>query len=180
MAEIRYDLVLGSRRVSNYVWFLTTFLGGLGFFATGLASYFGSSPVSFLKITEISFLPQGIVMLFYGVIGLLVSVFLLLSIIYNVGGGYNKYDLQAGRIEIFRLGLPGKAREIYLSYLVRDIKAIKLSIIEGLNPKHEIYLYTKDQRRIPLTRVGEPLLLSKIEAEAVDIATFLNIPLESS
>ena len=61
---------------------------------------------------------------------------------------------------------------------MQEIKSIKLSIAEGLNPKREIYLQTKDQRQIPLTRVGEPLLLSQIEEEAVELANFLNIPLE--
>ena len=59
------------------------------------------------------------------------------------------------------------------------IKKLKLKIQEGLNPKREIYLCTKDQRQIPLTRVGEPLLLSSIEEEAVDLSLFLNVPLES-
>ena len=32
---------------------------------------------------------------------------------------------------------------------------------EGINPKREIYLRTKDQREVPITRVGEPILLSR-------------------
>ena len=56
-------------------------------------------------------------------------------------------------------------------------KAFKLSS-EGINPKREIYLRTKDQREVPITRVGEPLLLSQIEEEAVELASFLEVPLE--
>ena len=41
-----------------------------------------------------------------------------------------------------------------------------------ISPKREIYLCTKDQRQIPLTRVGEPLLLSSIEEEAVDLYVY--------
>jgi hypothetical protein len=63
--------------------------------------------------------------------------------------------------------------------MLRDIKALKLTITEGLNPKREIYLVTKDKKRIPLTRVGEPLLLSQIEIEAVELANFLKVNLES-
>jgi len=77
------------------------------------------------------------------------------------------------------LGFPLQNREIYLAYDFKDIRSIKLSIQEGLNPKREIYLCTKDQRQIPLTRVGEPLLLSSIEEEAVDLSLFLNVPLEN-
>jgi hypothetical protein len=154
-------------------------LGGIGFFLTGLSSYFQIQLLPFTKIENITFIPQGIVMTFYGSIGLLLSIFLLLNILFNVGGGYNKYDKSLGKVEIFRLGFPLQNREIYLAYDFKDIRSIKLSIQEGLNPKREIYLCTKDQRQIPLTRVGEPLLLSSIEEEAVDLSLFLNVPLEN-
>lgn len=176
--SIRYDLILGSRRLSNYLWLMISFLGGMGFFAVGISSYLGVQILPFSNIESIQFIPQGIVMTFYGVIGILLSVFLLLNLIFNVGGGYNKYDKKTGAVEIFRLGFPTQIREIYLSYSFREIRSIKLKIQEGLNPKREIYLCTKDQREIPLTRVGEPLLLSSIEEEAVDLSLFLNVPLE--
>jgi hypothetical protein len=95
-----------------------------------------------------------------------------------VGGGYNKYDKTNGSVEIFRVGFPLQTRELYFSYSFKEIRSIKLIIQEGLNPKREIYLCTKDQREIPLTRVGEPLLLSLIEEEAVNLSLFLNVPLE--
>ena len=175
---IRCDLILGSRRFSNYFWLLVSFLGGIGFFVVGVSSYFQIQILPFTKIDSISFIPQGIVMTFYGCIGILLSLFITINIIFNVGGGYNKYDKNVNQIEIFRLGFPLQTSEIYLYYNFKDIRSIKLSIQEGLNPKREIYLCTKDQRQIPLTRVGEPLLLSSIEEEAVDLSLFLNVPLE--
>ena len=178
--KIRYDLVLGSKRLSNYIWLLIVTLGSVGFLDAGLSSYFKISLIPFIKTDSISFLPQGIVMTFYGTIGLLLSIFLTLNIICNVGGGYNKYDLKNEKIEIFRIGFPVIQNELCLNYGLKDIKTIKLSITEGLNPRHEIYLTTKDGRRIPLTRVGEPLLLSTVESEAVELSSFLNVPLESS
>ena len=66
-----------------------------------------------------------------------------------------------------------------MKYFLKDVKSIKLAITEGVNPKREIYLVTKDKKQIPLTRVGEPLLLSDIEEEAVDLANFLKVNLES-
>ena len=176
---IRYNLILGSKRISNYFWLIISSLGGAGFLLAGLSSYFQIQMLPFTKIDSISFIPQGIVMTFYGSIGILLSLFLLANIIFNVGGGYNKYDKNLNKVEIFRLGFPTQNREIYLSYDFKDIRSIKLSIQEGLNPKREIYLCTKDQRQIPLTRVGEPLLLSSIEEEAVDLSLFLNVPLEN-
>lgn len=177
--KIRYDLILGSRRLSNYIWTCITFLGGLGFFITGISSYLQKEILPFIRIDSINFIPQGIVMTFYGMIGLLVSIFLVANISLNVGGGYNKYDKNLNKIDIFRLGFPTQSREIYLSYNFKDIRSIKLSLQEGLNPKREIYLCTKDQRQIPLTRIGEPLLLSSIEEEAVSLSLYLNVPLES-
>ena len=176
--QTRYDLILGSRRFSNYLWTMLSLIGGGGFLLAGLSSYLGTKLLPFGNTAEIVFIPQGIVMTFYGTIGILLSLFLLLNISLNIGGGYNSYDKKTGIIQIFRLGFPGKRRKILLRYNLQEIKAIKLSIAEGLNPKREIYLQTKDQRQIPLTRVGEPLLLSQIEEEAVELANFLNIPLE--
>jgi hypothetical protein len=176
---VRYNLILGSKRISNYFWLIISFLGGIGFFLVGLSSYLQIEILPFTKIDTISFIPQGIVMTFYGSIGIFLGLFLCANIIFNVGGGYNKYDKNFNKVEIFRLGFPIQNREIYLSYDFKEIRSIKLSIQEGLNPKREIYLCTKDQRQIPLTRVGEPLLLSSIEEEAVDLSLFLNVPLEN-
>ncbi len=175
---VRHDLILGSRRISNYLWALISFLGGLGFFIVGISSYLKIQLLPFSNNENIAFIPQGIVMVFYGSIGLFLSLFLVINILCNVGGGYNKYDKENETIEIFRLGFPTKNRDIYLCYKFKDIRSIKLSIQEGLNPKREIYLCTKDQRQIPLTRIGEPILLSSIEEEAVDLSVYLNVPLE--
>ena len=176
--NIRNDLILGSRRFSNYLWTGLSLIGGTGFFLAGISSYTKIQLIPFADTSDIVFIPQGIVMTFYGTTGILLSIFLAANIYLNVGGGYNRYDKDKREIQIFRLGFPGKKREIYLKYIFKDIKSVKLSISEGLNPKREIYLCTKDQRQIPITRVGEPLLLSKIEGEAVDLDNFLSVPLE--
>ena len=176
--KIRYDLILGSRRLSNYLWAIISFLGGMGFLLAGISSYLGINLIPFTNLESIVFIPQGIVMTFYGTVGILLSLFLFLNISLDVGGGYNAYDKGSGTIQIFRLGFPGKRRKILLQYKIQEAKSIRLTIVEGINPKREIYLQMKDQRQIPLTRVGEPLLLSQIEEEAVELASFLNIPLE--
>jgi hypothetical protein len=152
-------------------------LGGLGFVSVGLASYF-QLQLFFLKSDIITFIPQGILMTFYGFTGMLLGLFLFWNVRYDVGGGYNKYDKNTQKIELFRLGFPLKARELYLTYSFKEINSIKLRIEEGINPIREIYLCTKDKRQIPLTRVGEPILLSSIEREALELASFLMIPLE--
>lgn len=179
METIRYDLILGSKRFSNYLWAVLSLIGGVGFLLAGASSYLGLELLPFADTNEIAFIPQGIVMTFYGTVGSLLSIFLMMLIFFNVGGGYNSYDLNNQEITIFRVGFPGLQNEIFLKYTLREVKSIKLTISEGLNPKREIYLVTKDKKQIPLTRVGEPLLLSKIEEEAVDLADFLKVSLEN-
>nr|WDB00619.1 photosystem I assembly protein Ycf4 [Cavernulicola chilensis] len=176
--KIRKDNILGSRRFSNYFWGCITFIGGVCFLLSGLSSYTQLNLLPLTDAKQLNFIPQGITMIFYGVIGILLSLYLWLTIVWNIGSGYNKFDLDNGIITISRLGFPGKNRKIQLKYAIKEIKSIKVSIKEGLNPKREILLCTKDQREIPLTHIGEPIKLSKIEADATSLAQFLNISLE--
>ena len=178
MSNIRTDKILGSRRISNYWWATVIFLGGLGFFLAGLSSYLKIDLLPFTSSTGLLFVPQGIIMTFYGTIAILVSIFLWFTILWNVGAGYNEFNNDKGLITIFRLGFPGKNRILKLEYQIQEIQAIKISIQDGLTPKREIYLKTKDKREIPLTRVGQPLLLSEIEEQATSLSKFLGVILE--
>ena len=38
--EIRQDVIVGSRRFSNYFWSVFLFFGGIGFLLAGMSSYF--------------------------------------------------------------------------------------------------------------------------------------------
>nr|YP_009293855.1 photosystem I assembly protein Ycf4 [Ahnfeltia plicata]AOM65543.1 photosystem I assembly protein Ycf4 [Ahnfeltia plicata]UAT97196.1 photosystem I assembly protein Ycf4 [Ahnfeltia plicata]UAT97401.1 photosystem I assembly protein Ycf4 [Ahnfeltia plicata] len=178
VSKIRTDEILGSRRFSNYWWATTILLGGLGFFLVGLSSYLKIELLPFTKSSELLFIPQGIIMTFYGTIAILLSIFLWLTIFWNVGGGYNEFNNNEGIITIFRLGFPGKNRILQLEYNIQDIQSIRVSIQDGLTPRREIYLKMKDKREIPLTRVGQPLLLSEIEEQATTLAKFLGVVLE--
>lgn len=178
MTNIRIDKVIGSRRFSNYWWATSILIGGLGFFITGLSSYLNIQLLPTLNSYIVLFLPQGAVMTFYGTIAIVVSIFLWLTIIWNIGGGYNKFDNNKGIITIFRLGFPGKNRNLELFYKINEVQAIKVNIKEGLNPKREIYLKIKDRREIPLTRIGQPLMISEIEEQASSLAQFLGVILE--
>lgn len=178
MINKKTENILGSRRPSNYLWATIVLAGGLGFTLTGLSSYFRSDILPFNDSSTISFMPQGAVMIFYGTLALSLSIFLWLTIVWNVGAGYNEFDNDIGIVTIFRLGFPGKSRLLSLTYRIQDIRSVKIDIREGLAPKREIYLKTKDNRQIPLTRVGQPLLLSDIERRAADLAKFLDVALE--
>ena len=91
--EIRQDKIIGSRRFSNYFWSVFLFIGGLGFLLAGLSSYFKINLLPFANSIELNFIPQGILMLIYGLGALLVSIYLILIIIWDVGSGYNEFDL---------------------------------------------------------------------------------------
>ncbi|CAM9100297.1 unnamed protein product [Choristocarpus tenellus] len=175
---IKRDLIIGSRRLSNF--FLTSilFLGGLGFLLTGISSYFKNDFLPFGSPSQLSFIPQGIVMTFYGIIAISLSIYIGLTIFWDIGSGYNEFNKEDQLIRIVRKGFPGKNRQILLIYSFKNLKSIKLNIQEGINPKHTIYLCTKDKREIPLTQVEQPRSLKILENEAADLARFLNINLE--
>ena len=177
--KVRYDNIIGSKRLSNYFWAFFLFLGGLSFLLAGFSSYFKINLLPFTNTTNLAFLPQGIVMTFYGSLSLCLSLYLGLTILWDIGGGYNEFNKTNNLIKIVRKGFPGKNREILLTYPISNVKSIGLLINEGLNPKRVVYLCLKDERKIPLTPVQEPLPISTLEKEAANLAKFLDINLET-
>jgi hypothetical protein len=169
----------GSRRFSNIFWALAVSLGGFGFFLTGLSSFFGINLLFFSDSTEISFLPQGIVLLFYGTVGSILGIFLSLTVYWNVGSGYNEYNRNLQKIRLYRKGFPGKNRELTFTFSFNEIKSIKMRIKEGINPKRQLLLCLTDSREIPLTGIDQQVALTKIEDDAITIAKYLNVFLET-
>jgi hypothetical protein len=170
--------VLGSRRFSNYFWAVVVSSGSIGFFLAGLSSYLQVNLLPFSKPTELQFFPQGLVMCFYGVAGLLLALYLWLVVTWNVGGGYNEFDKENNQVTVFRWGFPGKNRRIELTCPLDEVQSVRAEIKEGLNPKRALYLKIKGRRDIPLTRVGQPMSLTNLENEGAKLARFLQVPLE--
>ena len=177
--DIRQEKIIGSRRLSNYFWSLFLLVGGLGFLLAGVSSYFKLNFLPFANATELVFIPQGLVMIFYGALSLSLSIYISLTIFLDVGGGYNEYNKLEHLVKVVRKGFPGKNREILLTYPLSNIRAIGIKITEGLNPTRSIYLCLKDERNIPLTPVQEPTSISNLEEEAADLAKFLDLKLEN-
>ena len=151
--EIRQDKIVGSRRFSNYFWSFFLFVGGLGFLLAGISSYFKVNLLPFANPTELVFIPQGIVMMFYGTLSFGISVYILITVFLDIGSGYNEYNKAENLVKIVRKGFPGKNREILLTYPLPNVRSIGIKITEGLNPTRSIYLCLKDEREIPLTPV---------------------------
>lgn len=175
--------VVGARRLSNYVWATIVSMGATGFFLASLSSYFGVNLLPLANSanfnpTDLIFIPQGVAMGFYGIAGLALASYLWLTMLWNVGGGYNQFDKETGTFQIVRQGFPGKNRHIEISQPLSDIRTVKVQIKEGLNPKRALYLQVKGRSDIPLTRVGQPLPLSDLENQAAELARFLRVPLE--
>ena len=170
--------ITGSRRFSNLFWAIVVSIGGVGFLLAGLSSYLHTNLLIVSDTSDLQFFPQGIALTFYGVAGTLLALYLWLMVYLNVGGGYNEFNKEEGKAKIFRLGFLGKNRQIELVYDLDDIQAVRAEIKEGLNPKRTLYLRVKPKRDIPLTPVGEPISLSKLENQGAELARFLTIPLE--
>lgn len=177
--EIRQDKIIGSRRFSNYFWSFFLFVGGLGFLLAGISSYFHTNLLPVSNPAELVFLPQGLVMMFYGSLSFGFSLYIITSLLLDIGSGYNEYNKIENLVKIVRKGFPGKNREILLTYPLSNVKSIGIKITEGLNPTRSIYLCLKDERKIPLTPVQEPIAISELEEEAADLAKFLDLKLEN-
>jgi len=169
----------GSRRLSNIFWSVAVSLGGFGFFLTGLSSFFKTNLLIFSDSTGISFIPQGIVLVFYGTVGSILGIFLALTVWWNVGSGYNEYNRDLQEVKLYRKVFPGKNRELTFTFPFDEIKSIKMRIKEGINPKRQLLLCLGDSREIPLTGIEQPRALNQIEDEAITIAKYLNVFLET-
>ena len=183
---IRRYLIPGSRQFSNYWWGVVIFIAGSGFLATGISSYlrmYQSSPNLLFtalptSVKNITFFPQGLVMCFYGILGLLFSSYLFFTIFWQVGSGFNEFNKKKGYVRVFRWGFPGNSRRIDFIYTLDTIEGIRVDIKEGITSQRAIYMQIKGKRGLPLTRFGQPLTLEEIEAEAAELARFLQIPLK--
>lgn len=176
--QVLRQKVLGSRRLSNYWWATVISVAGTGFLLASLSSYLKVNLLMLSDPTQLVFVPQGLAMGFYGVAGLLLSLYLWGVIALDVGGGYNEFNREKGEIQIFRWGFPGKNRRIELTYKLDEVQAIRVALKEGLNPKRALYLAIKGKGEIPLTRVGQPIALAELENQGAELARFLGVPLE--
>ena len=118
-------------------------------------------------------------MLFYGTGAIGISIYILLTIIWNVGSGYNEFSKSENLVRIIRLSFPGKNRTIFLSYEFKNIKNLKFLLKQGLNPRYNILLVLKDKREIPLFPAQFLLNPSELEKKAIQLSQFLEVPLES-
>jgi hypothetical protein len=175
--SVKFEYILGSRSLSNSLFALVLFTGGLAFFLSGLSSYFKVNFIPFSDLTGLFFLPQGITLLFYGTLAICISIFIWITIILDVGSGFNTYDKEKGQVTIFRRGI-GRNKEISYAYPISTIESIRLKSSESFNSIPSIFLCLKDKREIPLTQLTPNPAIKEIEERAATLAKFLNVYLE--
>jgi Ycf4 len=171
--------IVGARNISSFVIMLVLFFAGLGFFLAGLSSYFQINLLRLTDTSQISFVPQGVALLFYGTGALGLALYIFLTLLWNIGSGYNEFSKDENIVRIVRLGFPGKNRTIFLSYEFKNIKNLKFLIKQGLNPRCNILLVLKDKREIPLFPAQFLLNPTETEKKAIQLSNFLGVPIES-
>lgn len=167
--------VTGARRWSNILAAVAVTIGGTGFLAASLSSRLGRNLLPMLHAAELNWIPQGIVMGFYGLAALALALFLWIVIGVDLGSGINRFDKTTGLVQITRHGL---RRLIEVEIPMRDIQAVRMEVREGISPLRRLALRIRGRRDLPLTRVGEPLPLADLELSGATLARFLGVPLE--
>lgn len=176
---MRRYVLAGCRTRGNFCWAVLTTFGGVGFLLAGLSSRLQSNLLPFaFDFQSIVFFPQGLVMVFYGLLGLVFGLYTWFTLFWRIGAGFNDIDPQGHGVRIFRWGFPGKNRRIDVRYPVTDIQSVRVDIQDGLTPKRAIYVVSKTRGPIPFLRVTAPCPVEEIELHAADLARMLRVSLE--
>lgn len=169
------QVVQGSRRPSNYIVGSAITIGGIGFSLASLSSYKGQNFLPIGDPASLIFVPQGLIMGLYGITGFLIAIYLWTLVAINFGGGLNRFDKNSGSLFVSRRGI---FKEITLEVALKDVKAVKLEVRDGINPRRRIALRIQGRSDLPLTRIGQPMPLGELEQEGAQLARFLEVNLE--
>ncbi|KAH7388143.1 hypothetical protein KP509_16G060200 [Ceratopteris richardii] len=164
---VQVEFIKGSRTFANLCWACILVCGATGFLLVGFSSFIGKDLIPNISSKQIAFIPQGLIMCFYGIAGLFMGLYLCCTVFWDVGGGYNYFDKQEGISYVFRWGFLGKNSRIHIQLLLKDIEAVGLKTQE-----------VRGQQSIPLTRIGENFTLDNLEKKAAELARFLRVSIE--
>ncbi len=167
--------VSGSRKASNYIVAAMVSIGGIGFLLASISSYLGRDFLPLGHPGSFIFVPQGLIMGLYGIVAFLLAIYFWLLVLVDFGSGKNLFDKKSGTLIISRRAL---LKELNVQVPLRDIKAVKLEVREGLNPRRRIALRIQGRKDLPLSEVGQPPSLADLEREGAELARFLDVNLE--
>ena len=111
----------------------------------------------------------------YGVAAFFVAIYFWRLIGVDYGSGVNRFDKNKGFLFLSRRGL---FKNIEIEIPLNEIKAVKLDVREGFNPRRRVSLRIKGRKDLPISRVGAPKPLLDLENEGAEIARFLEVNLE--
>ncbi len=169
------QIVLGSRKMSNFVVGSMVTIGGTGFVLASLSSYRGQDLLPLGHPASLIFVPQGLLMGIYGIAAFLLAIYLWTLVVIDFGSGSNIFDKEKGTLSVSRRGV---FKEIKIEIPLKEVKAVKLEVKEGINPKRRIALRIQGRRDLPLSGVGQPVPLAQLEQEGAKLARFLEVNLE--
>ena len=177
---VRRDRVIGSRSAENYWWASVLTIGSIGFLLSGLSSFYKFNLLPIIHAEEIQFLPQGLVMCFYGSLGLVTAGYLWLTMLWKVGDGYNEFDMINGTLHLFRWGFPGKDRRVDVKFPLQDVEGVFIRRNNGFGEQQMLCIRLRGRREVPLLGLNTLESQNKVEGWAADLARFLNVPLVMS
>ncbi len=174
-AELLEQNVVGSRKTSNLIVGSMVSIGGTGFLLASVSSYLGENFLPIGNPASLLFVPQGLLMGMYGIAAFFLAIYQWTLYAIDFGAGTNKFDKQAGILSVTRRGL---LKEIKVNIDLKDVKAVKLEVRDGINPKRRISLRIQGRRDLPLSGVGQPRPLVELEQEGAELARYLGVNLE--
>ena len=145
------QIVKGSRKTSNYLVAGMLTIGGIGFSLASISSFFGREFLPFGSASTLIFVPQGLFMAFYGLLGTIMASYLWALIKVDYGSGFNRFDKEKGLLELSRQGY---LKQILIEVPIKDIQAVKLDVREGFNPRRRICLRLQGRKDLPISEVG--------------------------
>lgn len=170
--------IIESKNFYNLFFICVILMGSIGFFIVGLSSYLKYNIIFFLDSKDIIFFPQGITMIFYGISGILVSIYQILLIFFEVGDGFNEFDKSKGTMRIFRKNFPAYGSNIDIIYELKEIEAVRVeSKTDIFNTRQKIFVCIRGKNDLPVLQINEPLTLKELEEKATKLACFLKVPL---
>ena len=167
--------IKGSRKISNYLVACMLSIGGVGFLLASFSSYFGRDFLPLGNPSTLIFVPQGLVMGLYGIAASFLALYFWRLISIDYGSGLNRFDKNKGTLSLSRRGF---LKNIEIEVPINEIKAVKLDVREGFNPRRRVSLRIKGKKDLPISRIGSPKPLLELENEGAEIARFLEVNLE--
>jgi len=166
--QVRRDSIVGTRKIENYLWALILLVGGIRFITVNSVS-----DSTGFEIT----VAQQLVMGLYGYIAVYTSFYLVCSMFWNVGAGYNEYNKEQQLLKITRWGFPGKNRRIHIEIPFSTIQALSIQTEDSLFSRDGVTLQYENGKSLPLLQPNQTLTLDELEAYATQIAFFIQVPL---